>query len=121
ATIVTTEQLAVILQDKAAQYVLIDARGQGQTLPQAMVEREAARDGALTDSFQSAIVEWLGGLTSGNADTYLIFFGNGPDDRSAYNAALRAGAAGQFRNVLWYRGGEAAWVANGLPLYDPPQ
>jgi len=121
ANVVTTDQLAGILQDQAARYVLIDTRGQGQTLPQALVEREAARDGALTDSFQSVVSEWLTGQTGGQSDTYLIFFGNGPDDRSAYNAALRAGATGQFSNVLWYRGGEAAWVANGLPLYDAPQ
>jgi hypothetical protein len=121
ATIVTTEQLAQILQDQQASYMLVDTRGQGPTLPNALIEKEAARDGSLTDGFQDIVAEWLAGQTAGNGEMYLIFFGSGPADRSAYNAALRAGSIGQYPNVLWYRGGEEAWAANGLPLQEPAQ
>ena len=121
ATLVTTSELAGLLQNQSARFVLIDTRGQGQTIPSAFVEREAARDGVLTDGFQDIVAEWLEGQTGGDPNTYLIFFGDGPKDRSAYNAALRAGAIGKFTNVLWYRGGKEAWVANGLQLVDPGQ
>jgi rhodanese-related sulfurtransferase len=38
-------------------------------------------------------------------------------DWNPYNATLAVLALG-YRNVLWYRGGEEAWVAAGLKADD---
>src|SRR5262249_16667725 len=48
-------------------------------------------------------------------DTPLVFFCHSSKCWLSYNAALRAIGAG-YTNVLWYRGGIAAWKAAGLPL-----
>lgn len=45
----------------------------------------------------------------------VAFFCGGPKCWLSYNAALRAIALG-YRQVIWYRGGVAAWIAAGLPL-----
>ncbi|GHC46423.1 DUF4344 domain-containing metallopeptidase [Neogemmobacter tilapiae] len=116
ARIVTTEDVATLLTDDGQQWVLIDTRGEGQSLPGALIEPLAGRDGSLTDTFQANIDGWLNEVTGGNTGVHLIFFGNGPNDRSSYNGALRAAALGRYASVLWYRGGEEAWVANALPL-----
>ncbi|HTZ69452.1 MAG TPA: hypothetical protein VMB71_02280 [Acetobacteraceae bacterium] len=41
-------------------------------------------------------------------------FCTGPD---GYNTALRLRAGG-VKNLYWYRGGEEAWAAAGLPAED---
>jgi 3-mercaptopyruvate sulfurtransferase SseA len=46
--------------------------------------------------------------------TTLVFYGEGPNTWWAFNAALRAAAAGHGQ-VLWYRGGLQAWQRAGLP------
>jgi 3-mercaptopyruvate sulfurtransferase SseA len=44
----------------------------------------------------------------------VIVFSEGPDGWRSYNAALQFKAAG-VGEVIWYRGGEEAWTAAGLP------
>lgn len=114
AQVITTEDLAGILND-GGPVLMIDTRGQGQTLPNAMVVPDAGRDGSISDGFQDALAGWLQEQTGGNAQVALVFFGSGMQDRSAYNAALRAGHLG-YEQVFWYRGGVEAWSANDLPL-----
>ncbi len=50
----------------------------------------------------------------GPAGRPVIVFGDGPFGWRSYNAALQLKAAG-VANVIWYRGGEEAWTASGLP------
>ena len=116
AQVVTTEDLAALINGGGSM-LLIDTNGRGDSLPNAIVVTDAGRDGSLRDNFQKMIDEFLRNQTGGNLQLPVIFFGSGMQDRSAYNAALRAGAIGW--NALWYRGGIEAWTANGLPLYPP--
>ena len=44
----------------------------------------------------------------------LVFYGEGPNTWWAFNAAMRAAAAG-YPKVLWYRGGMEAWQRAGMP------
>ncbi|HQY43973.1 MAG TPA: DUF4344 domain-containing metallopeptidase [Paracoccaceae bacterium] len=118
AQIITTEDLAGILND-GGPVLMIDTRGVGDTIPNAMVVPDAGSDGSITDGFQNALANWLQEQTGGNARTALVFFAGGMQDRSSYNAALRAGHLG-YEQVFWYRGGTEAWAANGLPL-EPAQ
>ena len=113
ATIVSTAAVVDALKGEP-KLILIDTSGKGQTLPGAIVVDDAGRDGSVTDSFQGAMSQFLKDATSDDTSTPIIVFGAGPEDRSSYNAALRAGTLG-FK-VYWYRGGVEAWAANGLPL-----
>ncbi|MCY1127172.1 DUF4344 domain-containing metallopeptidase [Frigidibacter sp. RF13] len=116
AQVLTTEDLAGMINGGGGM-LLIDTNGRGDSLPNAIVVTDAGRDGSLRDNFQKMIDEFLRDQTGGNNQLPVVFFGSGVQDRSAYNAALRAGAIGW--NALWYRGGIEAWTANGLPLYPP--
>lgn len=113
AKVVTTADLAQLIGDGKA-FILVDTSGRPQTLPGAVSVVDAGKDGSLTDSFQSVVDKWLQDETKNDKSMPVIFFGTGLQDRSSYNAALRAGNLGW--NVLWYRGGAEAWEANGLPF-----
>ena len=56
--------------------------------------------------------------TNNNLDAPIGFFCYGAQCWESYNAALRAMRLG-YREVLWYRGGLAAWKAAGLPTAEP--
>ncbi len=47
----------------------------------------------------------------------IVVMGTGPSGIDGYNAALHLIALG-YAKVLWYRGGEEAWAAAGLPARD---
>lgn len=116
AQVLTTEGLAGLVNE-GGNMLLIDTSGRGDSLPGALVITDAGRDGSLNDSFQKMMDQFLTEQTGGDKQMPVIFFGAGMQDRSAYNAALRAGAIGW--NAYWYRGGIEAWVANDLPLSAP--
>lgn len=113
AETLTTEGVVKFITD-GGEWLLVDTSGAKETLPGAFAVVDAGRDGSLTDSFQRVVQSWLEDETKGNKDMPVIFFGSGMQDRSSYNAALRAGTAGW--KTYWYRGGLEAWKANGLPL-----
>lgn len=113
AQILTTEDLAAALNE-GTQMLLVDTSGMAETIPGALSVVDAGKDGSLTDSFQSAVDDWLKQETANDTKMPVVFFGKGLQDRSSYNGALRAGALGW--NAFWYRGGIAAWQSNGLPL-----
>lgn len=113
ARLITTEDLAAML-NKGEAPLLVDTSGTAQSIPGAVSVADAGKDGSLTDRFQSVVDSWLNDVTGGKRQTSVVFFGEGLNDRSSYNAALRAAALGW--DAAWYRGGIEAWVSNGLPL-----
>lgn len=113
AALLTTDGLAKYLSG-GTKILLIDTSGDADTIPGATTVVDAGKDGSLTDSFQPVVDRWLSEQTGNDRTMPIIFFGRGLQDRSAYNAALRAGTLGW--NVFWYRGGSEAWVSNDLPL-----
>ena len=115
ATGLTTAELVELLR-KDEKILLIDTSRGSATIPGAAQIPDAGRDGSLTDSFQPLMIEFLLGQTEGSSTMPIVFFGQGLNDRSSYNAALRAGA-GKL-NAYWYRGGIEAWLGNGLTLED---
>ncbi|MET3927922.1 DUF4344 domain-containing metallopeptidase [Devosia sp. 2618] len=115
AKLVTTGDLAALIGG-GKPLLLIDTRGQDEIIPGAYSVVDAGKDGSLTDSFQSVVNSWLEGEASNDKSLPVIFYGEGLQDRSSYNAALRAGALGW--NAQWYRGGTEAWRSNGLPLVE---
>lgn len=115
AETLTTEGMVQIVTG-GDNWLLVDTSGGAETLPGAFAVADAGRDGSLTDSFQGLVEDWLTDETKGDKSVPVIFFGSGMQDRSAYNAALRAGTLGW--NAYWYRGGIEAWKANGLPMAE---
>lgn len=115
AQILTTGDLVDLIK-QGTNAMLVDTRstGDGQSLPGALSLTDLGADGSLSDGFQSRVAAALEQITKGDRAFAFIVFGSGPQDRAAYNAALRVGAAGF--NAFWYRGGLEAWTANGLPL-----
>lgn len=113
ARLITTEDLAAML-NKGEAPLLVDTSGTAQSIPGAVSVADAGKDGSLTDRFQSVVDSWLNDVTGGKRQTSVVFFGEGLNDRSSYNAALRAAALGW--DAAWYRGGIEAWISNGLPL-----
>jgi len=57
----------------------------------------------------------LAGFAGGDRNRPLVFFCVDTECWLSYNAALRAIAAG-YTNVMWYRGGIAAWRQAGLRM-----
>ncbi|MDQ8033134.1 MAG: DUF4344 domain-containing metallopeptidase, partial [Bordetella sp.] len=124
AQIIRTEDFLVLAKNHR-DMLLIDTSGQMETIPSAISLADAGSDGSVTDSLQSALDAWLTKTAGEGRKAPLVFFGAGLNDRSSYNAALRAATLGW--PTYWYRGGMQAWKANGgttVPLKsrkDAPQ
>ncbi len=59
----------------------------------------------------------LANRVKGDRDAPIVIMATGTAGYDSYNAALHAVSLG-YRRVLWYRGGEEAWAAAGLPSRD---
>lgn len=57
----------------------------------------------------------MAGFAGGNKSRPIVFFCVDAECWLSYNAALRAIALG-YTNVMWYRGGIAAWRQGGNPM-----
>lgn len=114
AKVITTKDLVYLLKNEK-NLLMIDTSGLRETVPDAYPLIDAGQDGSVTDQMQNAFDGWLHKKTGTEKEhnVPLVFIGGSMNDRSSYNAALRAGTLGW--PVYWYRGGIEAWVANGLP------
>jgi rhodanese-related sulfurtransferase len=97
--------------------IVIDVAAEGERMiPGALHIVNGGR--ALADAQADAALErrFRALLSSAGASpqTTLVFYGEGPNTWWAFNAALRAAAAGHGQ-VLWYRGGLQTWQRAGLP------
>ncbi|AGT08572.1 DUF4344 domain-containing metallopeptidase [Paracoccus aminophilus] len=117
ADTVTTLDFYKLLKENENLLILdIRASSPVKTLPLADMVPGIGADGSLSDSLQGRVSSFLDELTQGDKSRPIVVFGDGLQDRAAYNAALRIGSAGY--KVSWYRGGLEAWTANDLPLSD---
>ncbi|MBE7420268.1 MAG: hypothetical protein HS128_21415 [Ideonella sp.] len=94
--------------------VVVHVLGPGPMLPRAIAAPWAAQPGSFDDPTQQQLAQALQQATRGAADVPLVFYCASPQCWMSYNAATRAVRLG-YRNVLWYRGGLAAWQQAGLP------
>ncbi|MFJ1302722.1 DUF4344 domain-containing metallopeptidase [Pseudomonadota bacterium AL_CKDN230030165-1A_HGKHYDSX7] len=124
AKVVRTADLADLVQNER-KFIMVDTSGLLETIPQSYSLIDAGSDGSVRDSLQSALDAWLNKQSGGDRNAAIVFFGAGMNDRSSYNAALRAATLGW--RTYWYRGGIEAWKANGLrtvsvkPMDQKPQ
>jgi len=107
-SVVTTYELSQMLARDPRPYV-IDVLGGGvhRTIPGAFWMAGAGA-GDMTPVEEKRFVEAMGKFAGGNKNQPLVFFCVDSQCWLSYNAALRAIAAG-YTNVMWYRGGVAAW------------
>lgn len=97
------------------QVLLIDVLGGGQTLPNAIDAAGMGSPGDYPDQTQPQAEQFLNQVTRGNNQAPLVMFCSDPMCWLSYNAALRAIHAG-YQQVMWYRGGLAAWQQGGNDL-----
>ena len=113
--VVRTVELYEMLQ-KAPRPFLIDVLGGGlhRTIAGAfwMI---GAGDGELSKDEEKRFLTAIAGFAGGDKNRPLIFFCVDTECWLSYNAALRTIAAG-YTNVMWYRGGVAAWRQAELPM-----
>jgi PQQ-dependent catabolism-associated CXXCW motif protein len=110
--VVTTYELSRLLEQEPRPFV-IDVLGGSphRTIAGAFwMSGAGAGDmsGDEAQRFQTALANFAGG----DKNRPLVFFCVDPECWLSYNAALRAIAAG-YTNVMWYRGGVAAWRRAG--------
>ncbi len=118
ATTIDTPALARLVRDGTAG-VIVDLGSGAAVITGAAWKDEAS---ILDDAgFVDAV------LRDGKADQPIVVMSDGTYGAASYNAALRLGAPRGWaqkppgRRVLWYRGGEEAWSAAGLPATDRRQ
>lgn len=68
-------------------------------------------DAGASQRFLDAVAKFA----AGDKNRPIVFFCADSECWLSYNAALRAIAAG-YTNIMWYRGGLAAWFHAGLPM-----
>jgi tetratricopeptide (TPR) repeat protein len=109
AKIVTTPELARLINTDP-DLLLIDALAgpHDESLPGARRIPFAGLFGSFDDDSQHRLKIRLGNFTAHDRNRTIAIFCNGVDCWESYNACLRAKHAG-YRNILWYRGGIAAW------------
>lgn len=97
--------------------VLIDVAAGGPMLPGALnlvnaglAHDEALRERAFDERFRKILL-----VAAPDRDRPLVFYCADAQCWASANAAMRARQAG-YTQVLWYRGGQAAWQAAGLPV-----
>ncbi|MGB3436005.1 DUF4344 domain-containing metallopeptidase [Achromobacter sp.] len=112
AQVITTADLVGMIK-KDKNLLIVDTSGLRDTVPIGYPLADAGSDGSVTDHLQQGFDAWLLKNNGGDRKAPVVILGAGMNDRSAYNAALRAGTLGW--TVYWYRGGVEAWAANGLP------
>ena len=118
--VVTTGELAAMLTRENRPW-LIDVLGGGmhRTISGAFW-MSGAGDGEMTREEEQRFLKALGSFSGGDKSRPFVFFCVDAECWLSYNAALRAIAAG-YTNVMWYRGGIAAWRMGGqlMSMSDP--
>jgi len=112
--VVTTKGLFELIQGRQTPYLLFDVLGGNETLPGAIPAVQASSPGSFGDGISQQMGQFLEQATRGNRQVPLVFYCASVECWMSYNASLRAIRLG-YSNVLWYRGGIAAWKHAGGP------
>ena len=112
--LITTKGLVELIQGRQVPYMLFDALGGSEMMPGAIPAVQASSPGSFDDPTSQQMGRYLQQATGGNREMPLIFYCASVECWMSYNASLRAIRLG-YTNVLWYRGGLAAWKQIGGP------
>ena len=106
--VVSTYELSQMMQRQPRPYVIDVLGGTIHRTISGAFWMIGAGAGDMTKDEEKRFVEAMGKFAGGNKSQPLVFFCVDSQCWLSYNAALRAIAAG-YTNVMWYRGGVAAW------------
>ncbi|HKA40114.1 MAG TPA: rhodanese-like domain-containing protein [Burkholderiales bacterium] len=112
--VVRTVELQKMLAAKERPYLIDVATGTHRTLAGAFW-LDGAGAGNLNAEQQKRFLKAIASFAAGRKNRALVFLCEDAQCWLAHNAARRAIAA-SYTNVMWYRGGVAAWRAAGLPM-----
>ena len=106
--VVSTYELSQMLTQQPRPYVIDVLGGNIHRTIAGAFWMIGAGAGDMTKEEEKRFVDAMGKFAGGNRNQALVFFCVDSQCWLSYNAALRAIAAG-YTNVMWYRGGVAAW------------
>lgn len=112
--VVRTVELQKMMTAKERPYLIDVATGAHRTLAGAFW-LDGAGAGNLNAEQQKRFLKAIASFAAGRKNRALVFLCEDAQCWLAHNAARRAIAAG-YTNVMWYRGGVAAWRAAGLAM-----
>ena len=112
--VVRTVELQKMLAGKERPY-LIDVTAGSHRTPGGAFWLDGAGAGNLNAGEQKRFLKAIASFAAGRKNRALVFLCEDAQCWLAHNAARRAIAAG-YTNVMWYRGGIAAWRAAGLAV-----
>jgi PQQ-dependent catabolism-associated CXXCW motif protein len=112
--VVRTVELQKMLAAKERPYLIDVATGAHRTLAGAFWMDGAGAGNFGTDQ-EKRFLKAIASFAAGRKNRALVFLCEDAQCWLAHNAARRAIAAG-YTNVMWYRGGIAAWRAAGLAM-----
>ena len=118
--VVTTGELKALLEQPSKPYV-IDVLGGGihRTIAGAFWMIGAGA-GDMNKDEEKRFAGAIAGFAGGDKNRALVFFCVDPECWLSYNAALRTITLG-YTNVMWYRGGIAAWrISEGSMTQSDP-
>jgi PQQ-dependent catabolism-associated CXXCW motif protein len=118
--VVTTVELKALMEQASKPYV-IDVLGGGihRTIAGAFWMIGAGA-GDMNRDEEKRFAGAIAGFAAGDKNRPMVFYCVDPECWLSYNAALRAIALG-YTNVMWYRGGIAAWrVSEGSMTQSDP-
>jgi PQQ-dependent catabolism-associated CXXCW motif protein len=115
AKVVTTGELKAMRERQPAPF-LIDVLGGGvhRTIAGAFWMIGAGA-GDMSREEEKRFAASMAGFAGGDKNRPIVFFCVDAECWLSYNAALRAAKLG-YTNVMWYRGGIAAWRQAGNPM-----
>ena len=113
ARTITTAGLGALLRQNP-QPTVVDVGCGAATIQGAVRQHD---DTFLTPEAEAKLKAGIEARTGGDLDRPVVAMGSGPYGWASYNAALALHELG-YRHILWYRGGEEAWAAAGMPSQD---
>lgn len=113
--IVRTAELRAMLMGRTPPYLIDVLGGQGHRTIAGAFWMYGAGAGDLDADASRRFVGAVAKFAAGDKSRPIVFFCADSECWLSYNAALRAIAAG-YTNIMWYRGGVAAWLHAGFPM-----
>jgi len=118
--VVTTFELGQLLEREPRPFVIDVLGGNAHRTIAGAFWMSGAGAGDMSKEEEQRFNKALAAFAGGDKNRPLVFFCVDSECWLSYNAALRAIAAG-YTNVMWYRGGVAAWRRAGqlMTMSDP--
>ena len=113
--VVRTTEVRAMLLGRSPPYLIDVLGGQGHRTIAGAFWMHGAGAGDLSAAESRRFVSAVAKFSAGDRSRPIVFFCADSECWLSYNAALRAIAAG-YTNIMWYRGGIAAWLHAGYPM-----